>query len=367
MAAPEELRHTPLFEVHQATGARLVPFGGWEMPIQYKSILAESRAVRSGAGIFDVSHMGRVEIEGPGAAQFLDRVLSVNVPRLREGRARYNVICNAEGGIIDDCIIYRRGEESFLLIPNAGNTPQVLQWLDKWNPHNDQMQLEDVTSKFAMIAYQGPNAIDSLGPTSDADLSQVRPFTFIMTRIAGVEAFVARTGYTGEDGVELIVPSEDAQTIWQHLVDLGGVPCGLGARDVLRMEAGLMLHGSDMDTTVNPYEAALEKFVNPDRDGYVAGEALRRIRDEGVSRKIVGFKMVERGIPRHGYAILDGSAEIGNVTSGGHSPTLDMSIGLGYVPTDYSAVGTRISVDIRGRSVAAEITTLPFYTRRRSE
>ena len=357
---------TPLYETHVEMGGRMVPFSGWDMPVQYASILAEARAVRSGAGLFDVSHMGRVDIDGPGAGAFLDRLLSVNVPKLRIGRARYNVICAEDGGIIDDCIVYRRGEERFLLIPNAGNRPAVLEWLKRWAPSRDEARIEDVTERFAMIAHQGPQAEDMLQGLTPADLSAVRPFHAIDAEIAGVKTLVARTGYTGEDGFELILPSESARDIWRKLADRGAVPCGLGARDTLRMEAGLLLHGNDMDTSTNPYEAGLDRFVDPDREGYVARESLTRIRDGGPDRRLVGFQMLERGIPRHGYRIIDGARELGLVTSGGPSPSLDMNIGLGYVPSDYSTPGSRFQVDIRGRSPGAEVVSLPFYSRRRS-
>ena len=344
----------------------MVPFGGWEMPIQYASILDEARTVRSKAGLFDVSHMGRLDIQGPEAALFLDRVLSVNVPGLRIGRARYNVICNQEGGIIDDCIVYRRGEERFLLIPNAANTVPVLEWLSRWAPGRDQARIDDITSRYVMIAHQGPQAASMLQDLTPTDLSSMRPFTAVETQVDGVDTLVARTGYTGENGFELISPGEAGDRLWKLLMDKGAVSCGLGARDVLRLEAGLLLHGNDMDTSTNPYEAGLDRFVNPDREGYVPGDALRRIRDQGPTRRLVGFTMLGRGIPRHGYTITDGSRQLGQVTSGGHSPTLDRSLGLGYVPTGYSTVGSRFQIDIRGRSVEAEVTNLPFYSRRNS-
>jgi len=366
MSAGKDLKQTPLFDTHVSLGGRIVPFAGWEMPVQYTGILEESRAVRTSAGLFDVSHMGRVDIRGPDAAPFLDRVLSVSLLALRIGRARYNVICDRDGGIVDDCIVYRRGEDQFLLISNASNTGTVLDWLAELAPSRDRVQLEDVTSSTAMIAHQGPQATSMLAELTSADLASIRLFSAVPEQVAGVETLLARTGYTGEDGFEMIVPNEDAPAVWAALMDKGAVPCGLGSRDVLRLEAGLLLHGNDMDTTVNPYEAVLDRFVDPDRDGYVAGEALRRIRDEGPSKKLVGFQMRSRRIARHGYPITDGSQQIGEVTSGGHSPTLDRSIGLGYVPIDLSTVGTRLTIDIRGRAEAAEITDLPFYSRRRS-
>ena len=361
----EDQSRTPLYDTHLSSGARMLPFAGWDMPIQYTSILDEARKVRSGCGIFDVSHMGRVDVRGPGAAEFLNRVLSVDVPGLGLGRARYNLVCNAEGGIIDDAIVYRRGDERFLLVPNAGNRAAVLEWVSRWAPGEDRVQIEDVTAESAMIALQGPQAATVLEGLASAEVSSLRPFRALEAWVAGADGFVARTGYTGEDGFELIVPGDRAIQVWQALADAGATPSGLGARDVLRLEAGLLLHGNDMDTTVNPYEAGLNRFVDPDREGYVAGEALRRIRDSGVTRGLVGFTMVERGIPRHGYPIVDGDRGIGEVTSGGPSPTLDTSIGLGYVPRGYTSAGSRFQIDIRGRRVQAEVTALPFYSRRK--
>ena len=361
----EDLRRTPLYDTHVSLGGLMVPFSGWEMPIQYDSILYEARLVRFGVGLFDVSHMGRYEVRGPGAAALLSRVLSVSAIALQEGRARYNVICNEEGGIIDDGVVYRKGEELFLVIPNAGNRAAVWDWIARWNTRPDRAQVVDVSDDYAMIACQGPAAEFILDPITSIDLSKVRPFRYADAQLDGVDTMFARTGYTGEDGFELILPAENAEHIWSLLMDKGAIAAGLGARDVLRMEAGLLLHGSDMSTDVNPYEAALERFVRPNRKGYVAGPALRRIRDEGVSKRIVGFNMVERGIPRHGYAIMDGAEQIGEVTSGGYSPTLDRSIGIGYVQTGYSTEGSRFHIDIRGRRVQAEVTGLPFYTRRR--
>lgn len=364
MTAPERLRRTPLYDAHVALGARMVPFSGWQMPIQYRGILEEARAVRSAAGVFDVSHMGRLDIRGTGSAAFLDQVFSSSVPRLRVGRGRYGVICNEEGGIIDDCILYRRGEQRFLLVPNAANAAAVVAWLTRWAPGRARVAIEDRTSESAMLALQGPRAAAILAALTPTALAPVRPFAAVEATIAGAAGSLARTGYTGEDGFELIVPQGTATEVWGALVQGGAVPCGLGARDVLRLEAGLLLHGNDMEASTNPYEAGLERFVDADREGYVAGEALRRTRDSGVARRLVGFQMTGRGIPRHGYAITDGSRAIGHVTSGGYSPTLDRSIGLGYVPTGYAPPGSRIEVDVRGRRVEAVVTTLPFYSRR---
>ena len=360
-----DLKHTALYDTHLALVGRIVPFGGWAMPIQYTSILQEARAVRNNAGLFDVSHMGRLDISGGGAASLLNRALSVNAAKLRIGRARYNVICNASGGIIDDCIVYRRGEERFLLIPNAANTAAVIDWLARLNTQPDDVSIRNITADTAMIAHQGPQAAATLSGAASRDIASVRPFAAVETRIDGVDALLARTGYTGEDGFEIILPASEAPRIWRLLMDKGAAACGLGARDVLRLEAGLLLHGNDMDDQTNPCEAGLDRFVDPDREGYAARDALLKARDEGVDRTLVGFVMMGRGIPRHGYAISDGERNIGIVTSGGPSPTLDSAIGLGYVPACRSAIGSTLKIDIRGRLVEAQVTRLPFYSRRR--
>ncbi|MCY3544460.1 MAG: glycine cleavage system aminomethyltransferase GcvT [Chloroflexi bacterium] len=363
MTDSNELRRTSLYDTHVSLGARIVPFGGWAMPIQYDSILREARAVRSNVGLFDVSHMGRLKIQGSGAARLLSRVLSVGAISMRPTRARYCLICNEEGGIIDDCIVYRNGEEDFLLVPNAANTATVIDWLNRWNTQPDAVSITNITTETAMIAVQGPQAIPMLNGITADDISNVLPFRTATTQIDGVETMLAHTGYTGEDGFELIVPAQDAPRIWLRLVESGAASCGLGARDVLRLEAGLLLHGNDMSVDVNPYEAGLARFVNPDRRGYVAREALLRARDEGVDKSLVGFFMTGRGIARHGHAIYHAGACIGEVTSGSPSPLLDRNIGLGYVAADFSEVGTRLQIDIRGRLVDAEVTSLPFYIR----
>ena len=360
MISTDQLHRTPLFDTHVALGARMVPFAGWEMPVQYEGILAEARAVRSSAGLFDVSHMGRVEVRGPGAAEFLNRVLSVDVPGLRRWRARYNVICDRDGGIIDDCIVYRLGEERFMVVPNASNTDEVLEWFSQWGS-GLSFEMENITEGTAMIAYQGPEAAMMLSGLTERDLDRMRIFRAVETQVAGADTLLARTGYTGEDGFELIVPAESASSVWEALSARGARPCGLGSRDVLRLEAGLLLHGNDMSTSVNPYEAGLDRFVDPDREGYVPGDALRQIRDGGPGRQLAGFKLIGRGVPRHGYAIKDGSEVIGEVSSGTFSPTLDMSIGMGYVPGRYGVVGSRFQIDMRGRAVEAEVVELPFY------
>ena len=363
MVSADTLKRTPLFDTHVALGGRMVPFAGWEMPIQYAGILEEARAVRSGCGIFDVSHMGRVRIEGPEAAVFLDSILSADIKGLRIGRARYNLICNEQGGIIDDSLVYRLGEERYLLVPNASNTTAVLDWLHRWATEGLGLRIQETTADYCMVAVQGPQAMTIMDRLCHLPASSLRPFASAETQVDGKEALISRTGYTGEDGFEVILPKANAPGLWKVLMEGGAKPAGLGARDVLRLEAGLLLHGNDMSIEINPYEAGLGRFVVADKDGYVAGDVLRRVKEEGTSNRLVGFKLMERGIPRHGYAIVDGGKSIGEVSSGGHSPTLDRGIGLGYVPPSYSSPGSRLQIDIRGKAVDAEVVTLPFYSR----
>ena len=346
-----ELKRTPLHAAHVALGVRMAPFAGWEMP---SSILASwMRREPSGPapGLFDVSHMGRIDISGAEAASFLDRIVSFAVTSLRVGRAKYAIVCNQTGGIIDDCLLYRLGHQRFLLVPNAANTSVVLGWLSQWKLQAGQVRIQDVTSSLAMLAHQGPNAREMLQDlTKQLDLSTLKPFGVAEATVSDALTIVSRTGYTGEDGFEIILPNDAAHQVWEFLTDRGAAPCGLGARDVLRLEAGLLLHGSDIDTSINPYEAGLRRFVDPDREEYVAGEVLRRIRDEHPERVLIGFQMVGRGIARHGYAILNRSQQIGHVSSGSYSPTLDRAIGLGYVPSRHSAPGTRFQSTFEGAS-----------------
>lgn len=363
------VRRTPLYDVHAALGARFVPFAGWDMPVRYGSILDEARAVRADVGLFDVSHMGRVEIVGADASGLLNAVLSVDARQMGIGRGRYNLVCDDDGGVIDDCIAYRRGKTRFLLVPNASNTDAVLDRLVAAKERGGagfDVDVRNVTAETAMIACQGPRAQDALQPMADRDLSEIPPFRVRAARVNGASALVARTGYTGEDGFEIITPSQDAAALWQALADgAGATACGLGARDVLRLEAGLPLHGNDIDVSTNPYEAGLGRFVEPDRDGYPPGAALRRLRDAPPSRQLVGFRMVARGVARQGYPILYGGRRIGEVTSGGPSPTLDLNIGMGYLASAQSEPGTRIEIEIRGRPVEARVVALPFYRRKR--
>ena len=365
-AEHEPLKRTALYEEHAGSGARLVPFAGWEMPIQYAGILAEARDVRARAGIFDVSHMGRLEVSGADSPAFFDRLVTANVLNMPLGRARYTLLCNEQGGIIDDTILYRMGDERFIFIVNAANADTDIAWLRKWlDEWRMDVTIDVRTEETALIAVQGPQAQGILQPMASVDLFNVRPFRAVEADVSGVGAVVCRTGYTGEDGFEVIYPAAEAPSLGRRLIDGGASPCGLGARDVLRLEAGLLLHGSDMDATLTPLEAGLDRFMSFDKGDFIGLPALRELSDRGLERALVGFRLVEKGIPRHGYSILSGQEAIGQVTSGTHSPTLDIGIGLGYVGLEHSKPGTRVAIDIRGRQAEAEVVPTPFYTRKR--
>ena len=358
---------TPLYDTHVALGGRMVPFGGWDMPVQYPSgIIAEVRAVRTGAGIFDVSHMGRAYISGPAATAFLDTVVTGSAATLEIGRARYCLICNERGGVIDDTIFYRLAEDRYLLIPNAGNRHRVLDWfgLVMGRRFPDGVTIDDRTMQTSLLACQGPEALGMAAALAEGGLDGLRSFTWTATRMCGADVLVGRTGYTGEDGVEILAPASAAADIWRALTDTGAVPCGLGARDVLRTEAGLPLHGHELDEAITPVEARLERFVDYGKE-FVGRDALVRQREEGSHFTLVGLQMPGRSAPRATYALSVLGFPAGQVTSGCYSPTLDTSLGMGYVFPEYSRPGTVLEMDKRGLVEEITVTALPHYRRPR--
>ena len=357
-----------LYQNHVDLGARMVPFGGWDMPVQYSGIINEVRAVRTAAGIFDVSHMGRLYISGALAGEFLDRMLTGSATNLRAGRARYCLICNEKGGVVDDTIFYSLGDSRYLLIPNAGNRPAVVEWFNRWveAEFSGGVQIEDRTVETGLIALQGPAAaqlLDGLCQLSGGELpSSLRFFTWGEGTLGNAQVFVGRTGYTGEDGFELSMSSADAPSVWNSLMEAGALPCGLGARDVLRLEAALPLHGHEIDPDTSPREAGLDRFVRQEGN-YIGQPVLAEQRENGTDRKLVGLTLPGRSAPRAGYPIMAQGQEVGSITSGSFSPTLDTSIALGYVLSGHSEPGAILEVDIRGRMAAAAVVTLPFYAR----
>lgn len=361
------LASTVLNGIHKKLGGKMVPFAGYDMPIQYESILAETRAVRKSAGIFDVSHMGRFFIEGEDSQQLLNWIHTANISNdMPLFRARYGLVCNESGGIIDDAIIYKLANSKFLLVANASNSKKILNWLQFWASSKYPMvQISDKTQDLAMIAVQGPSAMKLIEHTIQIDISSLKPFTIAEASISGDSALIARTGYTGEDGVEIMPSTSTAEELWINLANNGATLCGLGARDVLRLEAGLLLHGQDMDESINPIEAGLEKFVDFNKD--FCGSQNIKSPLTPVSKNLIGFKTEGRSlIPRSHSNILQDGKLIGHVTSGGFSPSLDTNIGLGYVQNRELLREKQIEIDVRGRKIYATVVELPFYKREKS-
>ena len=349
----QTLLKTPLYERHVALGARLVPFAGWEMPVQYEGVIPEHRAVRTDSGAFDVSHMGEFLVEGPGARAFLQTVLSNDLDKIGEGKAQYTLLTNEHGGIVDDLIGYELSPERFLLIVNAANREPDFVWLEERLP--GEVELRDVSDEYALIAVQGPRALERLG------LPEAPAFTFAEGEVGGVACTVNRTGYTGEQGVELLVEAGAATELWDRVLDRGVVPCGLGARDTLRLEVCYPLHGNDITRETDAISAGLGWVCALDKD-FTGADELRRIKEAGPERRLAAFVMEEAGIPRQGMAIAEG----GEVTSGSHSPMLEVGIGMGYVPAGLAQPGSELTIDVRGRSRRARVVKKPIYSREES-
>ena len=364
-----DLRKTPLHAVHLESGAKMVPFGGWDMPVEYSGLIAEHNAVRTAAGLFDVSHMGQFEVEGEGALAFLQRVTSNDVGKLVDGQAQYSALPTPGGCPVDDVIVYRRSARRFLVVVNAANVEKDWRWLLSRKP--TACGLHDLSDRFALLALQGPRSEAILAGLTPLDVAAIRFYRFAEGTVDGHEAIVARTGYTGEDGFEIFVAPAAAPALWRRIVEAGRphglVPAGLGARDTLRLEARMMLYGNDMDETTTLIEAGLGWIVSLDEaKGDFPGRAvLARQKAEGAPRKLVGFEMTERGIPRHGYPVVLDGETVSTVTSGTFAPYLQKSIGLAYLPSSRAAVGTEIAVLVRGRPVGARVVPTPFYKRQR--
>jgi aminomethyltransferase len=359
--AVENLQRTPLFDRHREGGAKLVPFAGWEMPVQYDGIIEEHTAVRTHAGVFDVSHMGEVEVEGPGALAFLQRVLSNDVAKIEIGGAQYSVLCNEEGGVLDDLFTYRLGGDRYLIVTNSANHESDLAWLGRWSREFDVV-VRDVADRYAMLAVQGPHARRIVAPTLGVELPPRMHVAAV--RIGDRPALACGTGYTGEDGIELLIDPEIAPAIWVELLDAGVVPCGLGARDTLRLEVCFHLHGNDLTPDRNPIEAGLG-WCCVEATGFVGSEAVARARAEGTAEKLAPFRIEGAGIPRQGNPILAEGEEIGVVTSGSYSPSLEIGIGMGYVRADLAAPGTGVEIDVRGKRRPARIASKPLYKKER--
>jgi aminomethyltransferase len=348
----QTLRRTPLYERHVELGARMVPFAGWEMPVQYQGVIPEHRAVRADAGVFDVSHMGELEVEGPTARDLLQQTLSNDVDRLAPGDAQYTLITTESGGIVDDVIVYRLDDHRYLVVVNASNRETDFGWFKERELRGSDVR--DVSDDYALLAVQGPRALERLG------LADAKPFTFEMGELDGVEVMINRTGYTGEAGVELACMEEDAVRLWDAVLARGVVPCGLGARDTLRLEVCFPLHGNDIGPQWDAISSGLGWACALGTE-FTGVERLREVKEQGPAQKLVPFLMTEKAIPRQGMGIEGG----GEVTSGSLSPMLDVGIGMGYVPSDRAAAGNELVIDVRGRARKAEVVKKPIYKKER--
>jgi aminomethyltransferase len=363
------LKQTPLHAQHVALGARLVPFAGWEMPVEYSGISDEHLAVRTRAGMFDVSHMGEIEVAGGDALAALQRVTSNDAAKLAVGQAQYSALTTPGGTFVDDVLVYRLATDHFLLVVNASNVGKDYRWIaDGISGFGDAVAL-DTSARYALIAVQGPAARDLVQPLTGVDLQSLKYYWFAAGEVAGVRGTISRTGYTGENGYELFVPPASAARVWDALVDSGRAvdarPAGLGARDTLRLEAAMRLYGNDIDETTSALEADLEWIVAWNKGDFVGRRALAEQKERGVARRLVGFEMVDRAIARHGYLVHIGGQPVGTVTSGTQTPFLKKAIGLAYVPPTVT-VGDELQIDVRGRASTARVVPLPFYKRSRS-
>jgi aminomethyltransferase len=361
-AAPA-LKRTPLHDVHVRAGARMVSFGGWEMPVQYAGIIEEHRAVRRAVGLFDISHMGEFEVRGRDALGIVQRLCTNDVARLAVGQVQYTLLCAPDGGIVDDLTLHRLGDDHFMLTVNAANADKDWRWVTTHG--GGAARWTDVSADTGLLALQGPRAEALLQGLADTDVAGLRYYHFARGIVAGAPVLVSRTGYTGEDGFELYVPAPEVERLWRALLEAGRErdlqPIGLGARDTLRLEMRFALYGNDIDETTNPLEAGLGWVVKPAKGEFVGREAIEALRARGVARRLVGFEMDERVVPRHGYRISRDGAPVGVVTSGSFGPSVERSIGMGYVPTPLAGIGSELDVEIRGQARRARVVPTPFY------
>jgi aminomethyltransferase len=359
------MKRTPLYAAHRRAGAKMVEFAGWEMPVQYSGVIDEHVAVRSRAGLFDVSHMGEIEIRGPGAVDLCQELTANDISRMKPHQAQYNLLMNERGGIVDDVIFYRIDPTSFLICVNASNSDKDFAWIQ--NHTKGDVGVENVSSRYAQLALQGPLAEKILQPLASLQLGEIKSFFFAWGEVAGVRCLVARTGYTGEAGFELYCDSADGENLWQALLEggrpMGLEPAGLGARDTLRLEKAYPLYGHELDDTTTPLEAGLEWVIRFAKGPFIGREALLRQKEAGLERKLVGLELLEPGIARSEYPLFKNGRAIGRVTSGTRSPTLGKSIALGYVSIEQTQLDHTVDVEIRSRKVPAKIVPVPFYRR----
>ena len=368
MSAPEgPLKQTPLNAVHRQMGAKMVPFGGWDMPVQYSGIIEEHRAVRGAAGVFDVSHMGEIEFRGPAALEAVQRLTTNDASRLQVGQVQYSALTTEAGTFVDDLTVYKFADDHYILTVNAANIDKDFAWMRDCT--RGKVQVRNLSDETALIAVQGPKAVEILQKLTPVELGSIRYYWFRQGKVLGEDTVISRTGYTGEDGFEVYLPPQRAAALWNALMEAGAPfglkPCGLGARDTLRLEAKMALYGNDIDDKHTVLEADLAWIVKLEKGDFIGKPVLAEQKAGGVGRKLVGFEMVGRGIARSHYKIVKGGQPIGEVTSGGPAPWLSKNIGLGYVAVEHSSIGTEFDVLIRDTPVAARVVPTPFYKRKR--
>jgi aminomethyltransferase len=367
LTAPGSLKKTPLNARHRSLGARMVEFGGWDMPVEYSGIVNEHMAVRTRAGLFDVSHMGEIEIAGRDALPAVQHITSNDASRLATNQIQYSALTTPQGTFVDDVLVYRLGDEHFMLVVNASNIIKDFHWMTEHLSGRGDAVAVNTSSRYALLALQGPAALSVLQPLTGANLGDLKYYWFTTGEVASVRCTISRTGYTGEDGFEVFVPPASAERVWDAILtsgrQAGVVPVGLGARDTLRLEASMRLYGNDMDDTTTVLEADLGWIVGWKKGEFLGSETLRQQKAAGTSRKLVGFEMIDRAIARHGYDVYCDGASAGVVTSGTQTPFLKKAIGMAYVPSDRTAPGTEFEVDIRGRRARAAVVPMPFYKR----
>ena len=363
MTQSASLKRTPLYDCHLEAGAKIVDFAGWEMPVQYAGVIEEHRAVRTAAGLFDVSHMGEVRVRGAGAEAFLQRLTPNDVAKLVPGRAHYSGLLTESGTYVDDLLVYRLAADDFLVVVNASNAPRDFAWMAE--RAEGEAEVRDESERWALLALQGPRALEILTPLAAPDVSGLKYYGFLQGEVDGAPAILSRTGYTGEDGFEVYLAPEDAPKVWRRLVAAGAAPAGLGARDTLRLEAAMALYGHEIDETTTPYEAGLGWVVKLDKGEFLGREPLAAQKSAGVPRKLVGFEVQGRGIARQGHTVVSDGGKVGTVTSGTWSPTFEKAIGMAYVPPEMAAPGTPLTLEVRGKPLPAVVVELPFYRRPR--
>ena len=366
----ETLKKTPLNEVHRTLGGKMVDFGGWDMPVQYKAgVIEEHMATRTRAGLFDVSHMGEIWVEGRDAIPFVNRITTNDVTKLVDGQAHYSTLTNENGGVVDDLLVYRFNDEKLLLVVNASTTDKDWDWITSHKGEDDDVALTNASVSYCQIAIQGPNAIGILQRLTDTNLDEIKYYHFTIGHVDGVESIISRTGYTGEDGFEVYAPAENAQQLWEKMLETGAeegiLPCGLAARNTLRLESAMSLYGHELGDDITPLEANLGWITKLQKGDFVGRDKIAELKEKGIKRKLVGFEMREPGIARDGYDVYVEDNKVGTVTSGSPAPFLKKNIGLAFVPPEFANVGQELRIDVRGKRLAAEVVPTPFYKRQK--